>query len=239
MNKFTLNLHCSLENFKKSKYIMKVLFLKDNLPTAMAGEIKEVKPGFARNFLIPHGIAELANRSSIERIEKLRKQADVRRGEMKSKWQDVANEINLLELEIIAQTGPTGKLFGSVTSSQIATSIEENLDGVTIDRRSIRIQQPIKLIGAYSVPLKLFEGVDAEVKLNVKSDGNIMTEEMVEITEGKPKADDESTTEASEDNDPQEEVSSVESESQAEENVDEVEENIKESAPEKKSSEEE
>ena len=192
---------------------MKVLFLKDNLPTAMAGEIKEVKPGFARNFLIPQGIAELANRSSIERIEKLRKQADVRRGEMKSKWQDVANEINLLELEIIAQTGPTGKLFGSVTSSQIATSIEENLDGVTIDRRSIRIQQPIKLIGAYSVPLKLFEGVDAEVKLNVKSDGNIMTEEMVEITEGKSETD----TEDDAGNDSEEKVASTESESQPEE----------------------
>ena len=52
--------------------------LKDNLPTAMAGEIKEVKPGFARNFLIPQGIAELANKSSIERVEKLRKQAEVR-----------------------------------------------------------------------------------------------------------------------------------------------------------------
>ena len=222
---------------------MKVLFLKDNLPTAMAGEIKEVKPGFARNFLIPQGIAELANRSSIERIEKLRKQADVRRGEMKSKWQDVANEINLLELEIIAQTGPTGKLFGSVTSSQIATSIEENLDGVTIDRRSIRIQQPIKLIGAYSVPLKLFEGVDAEVKLNVKSDGNIMTEEMVEITEGKVEVETENNSDIK-DNARQEEASLVESESQSEEikseeNVDEVEENIKESAPEKKSSEEE
>ena len=75
---------------------MKVLFLKDNLPTAMAGEIKEVKPGFARNFLIPQGIAELANRSSIERIEKLRKQADVRRGEMKSKWQSISNEIKRL-----------------------------------------------------------------------------------------------------------------------------------------------
>ena len=61
-----------------------------------------------------------------------------------TKWQTVANEINLLNLEIVAQTGPTGKLFGSVTNSQIALSIEENLDGVTIDRRSIRITQPIK-----------------------------------------------------------------------------------------------
>ena len=207
---------------------MKVLFLKDNLPTAMAGEIKEVKPGFARNFLIPHGIAELANRSSIERIEKLRKQADVRRGEMKSRWQTVANEINLLELEIVAQTGPTGKLFGSVTSSQIATSIEENLDGVTIDRRSIRIQQPIKVIGSYSVPLKLFEGVDAEVKLNVKSDGNLMTEEMVEITEGSKEEDAESPEEVLEESDSQpEDVAAEESDKMD----NEVEENTKESAP--------
>ena len=226
---------------------MKVLFLKDNLPTAMAGEIKEVKPGFARNFLIPQGIAELANRSSIERIEKLRKQADVRRGEMKSKWQDVASEINLLELEIIAQTGPTGKLFGSVTSSQIASSIEENLDGVTIDRRSIRIQQPIKIIGSYVVPLKLFEGVEAEVKLNVKSDGNIMTDEMVELTEGKSDTETQNKDSAPEDGDANQEETVTESEVQVEETtsekikdtVDEAEENLKKSAPEKKSSEEE
>ena len=207
---------------------MKVLFLKDNLPTAMAGEIKNVKPGFARNFLIPNGIAELANRSSIERIEKLRKQADVRRGEMKSRWQTVANEINLLELEIVAQTGPTGKLFGSVTSSQIATSIEENLDGVTIDRRSIRIQQPIKVIGSYSVPLKLFEGVDAEVKLNVKSDGNLMTEEMVEITEGSKEVDTESPKEVLEESDSQPKDAAAE---ESDKMDNEIEENTKESAP--------
>ena len=208
---------------------MKVLFLKDNLPTAMAGEIKEVKPGFARNFLIPQGIAELANRSSIERVEKLRKQAEVRRGEMKTKWQTVANEINLLNLEIVAQTGPTGKLFGSVTNSQIASSIEENLDGVTIDRRSIRITQPIKMIGSYKVPMKLFEGVDAEVNLLVKSDGNIMTEEMVEITEGKVETEPEITDEDSPSEDLTEEKSELPSEEVEKE----------ESAPEIESSEEE
>ena len=208
---------------------MKVLFLKDNLPTAMAGEIKEVKPGFARNFLIPQGIAELANKSSIERVEKLRKQAEVRRGEMKTKWQTVANEINLLNLEIRAQTGPTGKLFGSVTNSQIASSIEENLDGVTIDRRSIRITQPIKMIGSYKVPMKLFEGVDAEVNLLVKSDGNIMTEEMVEITEGKVETEPEITDEDSLSEDLTEEKSELPSEEVEKE----------ESAPEIESSEEE
>ena len=208
---------------------MKVLFLKDNLPTAMAGEIKEVKPGFARNFLIPQGIAELANKSSIERVEKLRKQAEVRRGEMKTKWQTVANEINLLNLEIVAQTGPTGKLFGSVTNSQIASSIEENLDGVTIDRRSIRITQPIKMIGSYKVPMKLFEGVDAEVNLLVKSDGNIMTEEMVEITEGKVETEPEITDEDSQSEDLIEEKSELPSEEVEKE----------ESAPEIESSEEE
>ena len=208
---------------------MKVLFLKDNLPTAMAGEIKEVKPGFARNFLIPQGIAELANKSSIERVEKLRKQAEVRRGEMKAKWQTVATEINLLNLEIVAQTGPTGKLFGSVTNSQIVSSIEENLDGVTIDRRSIRITQPIKMIGSYKVPMKLFEGVDAEVNLLVKSDGNVMTEEMVEITEGKAETEIENTDEDSPSEDLTEEKSELPSEEVEKE----------ESAPEIESSEEE
>jgi len=166
---------------------MKVLFLKDNLPSAMAGEIKEVKPGFARNYLIPEGIAERANKSSIARVEKLRKEAEVRRADMKTKWQGVSELINKLNLEIIVQTGPTGKLFGSVTNSQIASSLEENLDGVTIDRRSIRINEPIKMIGNYEVPIKLFEGVEAQVKIQVKSDGNVeFAEELLEITEGKP-----------------------------------------------------
>ena len=138
---------------------MKVLFLKDNLPTAMAGEIKDVKSGFARNFLIPQGIAERANKSSVARVEKLRKQAEIRRADMKTKWHSVSELINDMKLEIVAQTGPTGKLFGSVTNSQIASSLEENLDGVTIDRRSIRISEPIKMIGNYEVPIKLFEGV--------------------------------------------------------------------------------
>ena len=213
----------------EEKEEMKVLFLKDNLPAAMAGEIKEVKPGFARNFLIPQGIAELANKSSIERVEKLRKQAEIRRSEMKAKWQSIANEINLLSLEIVAQTGPTGKLFGSVTNSQIASSIEENLDGVTIDRRSIRITQPIKMIGSYKVPMKLFEGVDAEVNLLVKSDGNIMTEEMVEITEGKVETEPEITDEDSLSEDLTEEKSELPSEEVEKE----------ESAPEIESSEEE
>ncbi len=165
---------------------MKVLFLKDNLPTAMAGEIKEVKSGFARNFLIPQGIAERANKSSVARVEKLRKQAEIRRADMKTKWQSVSELINDMKLEIVAQTGPTGKLFGSVTNSQIASSLEENLDGVTIDRRSIRISEPIKMIGNYEVPIKLFEGVEAQVKIQVKSDGNVeFAEELLEISEGK------------------------------------------------------
>ena len=207
---------------------MKVLFLKDNLPTAMAGEIKEVKSGFARNFLIPQGIAERANKSSVARVEKLRKQAEIRRADMKTKWQSVSELINDMKLEIVAQTGPTGKLFGSVTNSQIASSLEENFDGVTIDRRSIRISEPIKMIGNYEVPIKLFEGVEAQVKIQVKSDGNVeFAEELLEISEGKSE---ESPEESPEVENLQEENTN-DSDVESEEN--------KESAPEEKISKEE
>lgn len=207
---------------------MKVLFLKDNLPTAMAGEIKDVKSGFARNFLIPQGIAERANKSSVARVEKLRKQAEIRRADMKTKWQSVSELINDMKLEIVAQTGPTGKLFGSVTNSQIASSLEENLDGVTIDRRSIRISEPIKMIGNYEVPIKLFEGVEAQVKIQVKSDGNVeFAEELLEISEGKSE---ESPEESPEVENLQEENTN-DSDVESEEN--------KESAPEEKISKEE
>ena len=207
---------------------MKVLFLKDNLPTAMAGEIKDVKSGFARNFLIPQGIAERANKSSVARVEKLRKQAEIRRADMKTKWQSVSELINDMKLEIVAQTGPTGKLFGSVTNSQIARSLEENLDGDTIDRRSIRISEPIKMIGNYEVPIKLFEGVEAQVKIQVKSDGNVeFAEELLEISEGKSE---ESPEESPEVENLQEENTN-DSDVESEEN--------KESAPEEKISKEE
>ena len=207
---------------------MKVLFLKDNLPTAMAGEIKDVKSGFARNFLIPQGIAERANKSSVARVEKLRKQAEIRRADMKTKWQSVSELINDMKLEIVAQTGPTGKLFGSDTNSQIASSLEENLDGVTIDRRSIRISEPIKMIGNYEVPIKLFEGVEAQVKIQVKSDGNVeFAEELLEISEGKSE---ESPEESPEVENLQEENTN-DSDVESEEN--------KESAPEEKISKEE
>ena len=207
---------------------MKVLFLKDNLPTAMAGEIKEVKSGFARNFLIPQGIAERANKSSVARVEKLRKQAEIRRADMKTKWQSVSELINDMKLEIVAQTGPTGKLFGSVTNSQIASSLEENLDGVTIDRRSIRISEPIKMIGNYEVPIKLFEGVEAQVKIQVKSDGNVeFAEELLEISEGKSEESPEESPEAEN----LQEENTNDSDVESEEN--------KESAPEEKISKEE
>ena len=165
---------------------MEVILLERIERLGQMGDVVVVKDGFARNFLIPQGIAERANRSSIERIDKLKREAEIRRGDMKKRWQRVATDISSLELEIVAQTGPTGKLFGSVTSSQIASAIEENLDDVVIDRRSIRISEPIKLIGNYNVPVKLFEGVEGEIKILVKSDGNVLTEEMIEISEGAP-----------------------------------------------------
>ena len=116
-------------------------------------------------------------------IEKLKKEAEVRRLDMKQRWEKVAKDIDNLKLDIVAQTGPTGRLFGSITSAQISSAIEANLESVVIDRRSIRIQDPIKMIGDYIIPIKLFEGVDSEVKITVKSDTVILSEEVVEIAE--------------------------------------------------------
>ena len=216
---------------------MKVLFLKDNLPSAMAGEIKDVKPGFARNYLIPKGIAERANKSSIVRVEKLRREAELRRADMKTKWQGVSELISSLNLEIIAQTGPTGKLFGSVTNSQIASSLEENLDGVVIDRRSIRISEPIKMIGSYEVPIKLFEGVETQVKILVKSDGNVMSEELLEISEGK--AEESKEGDAQEEDAQEEDAQEEAAQEEDTDGLDVKSEEDKTSAPEEKISKEE
>ena len=99
---------------------MKVIFLKDILPTAMAGDVKEVKTGFARNYLIPKGIAVLATKSTMDQVTKLQKEAQERRLVESKKWEEKAKSLKEKTLTITVQTGPTGRLYRSVTNTMVA-----------------------------------------------------------------------------------------------------------------------
>ena len=165
---------------------MKVIFLKDILPTAMAGDVKEVKTGFARNYLIPKGIAVLATKSTMDQVTKLQKEAQERRLVESKKWEEKAKSLKEKTLTITVQTGPTGRLYGSVTNTLVADKIEEET-GIQLDRRNIRFPDPIRMIGNYKVPVKLYEGNSIDLGLKVVSDGTNLEEEVFEITDTESK----------------------------------------------------
>ena len=148
---------------------MKVLFLKDVRPTARAGELKEVKNGFARNYLIPQKLAVLATSHEIARAEGLRKEVEVRRRQEVAEWRELVDGLKQEPLRIIVRTGPTGRLYGSVTAAMIASEIEKAA-GRMVDRRAVRIPAPIRTIGKYSIPVQFADGLDANVEVVVEPD---------------------------------------------------------------------
>ena len=152
----------------------------------MAGDVKEVKTGFARNYLIPKGIAVLATKSTMDQVTKLQKEAQERRLVESKKWEEKAKSLKEKTLTITVQTGPTGRLYGSVTNTLVADKIEEET-GIQLDRRNIRFPDPIRMIGNYKVPVKLYEGISIDLGLKVVSDGTNLEEEVFEITDTEPK----------------------------------------------------
>ena len=148
---------------------MKVLFLKDVRPTARAGDVKEVKLGFARNFLIPQGLAVQASEHELRRASALRGQAEDRRLVEAKEWQDVADALKDQKVRIDVRTGPTGRLYGSVTNTMIAAKVSEMTER-EIDRRGIQIPSPIRTVGEYKVPARFVEGVTATLVIEVVAD---------------------------------------------------------------------
>jgi len=148
---------------------LKVLFLQDVRPTARAGDVKEVKNGFARNYLLPQGLAVIATEHELRRAAALRQQAEDRRLVEAKEWQDVADALKDQKVRIEVRTGPTGRLYGSVTNTMIAAQLGE-MTGREIDRKGIQIPAPIRTVGDYKVPARFVEGVTANLAIEVVAD---------------------------------------------------------------------
>lgn len=158
---------------------MKVIFLKDVLPTAQSGEVKVVKNGFGRNYLLPRGLAMLASPVQLKRTEGLRKAAEDRRLREMDEWKKLVAGIRGTPVTVTAKAGPNGRLFGSVTTTMIAEQLSVST-GKTIDRRGVRIPSPIRQLGSYTVGLRLIEGVETEVRVQVKPEGELVADAPIE-----------------------------------------------------------
>jgi large subunit ribosomal protein L9 len=128
-----------------------------------AGDVVEVKPGYGRNYLIPKGLAYEATQANVRRIEAERAAQGRRETESLNEARQQASSIEGVSLTFHARAGQEGKLFGSITSGDIADKLAEQ--GVQIDRRQIELDEPIKALGVTSVPVRLHPQVRPEIKV--------------------------------------------------------------------------
>lgn len=144
---------------------MEIILREDYKGLGEAGSIVKVKDGFARNFLIPQGVAFIATEQNKKRLENELKQKNFRNERDKAKAEEFAKELEKVSVTISVQVGEEDKMFGSVTSQNIADGLAEQ--GHTIDKRKIELEAPIKALGIYPVEIKLHTEVSASVKVFV------------------------------------------------------------------------
>ena len=145
--------------------LVQVILSEDVHNLGTAGDVVKVKPGFARNFLIPQGKALPATAARVHEVEhKRRVIADKRSKELKD-LESVKSRLEAISLEIAAQVGEEGKLFGSVTSQNLADLLREK--GVEVERRKIVLAEPIKTVGEHTITVRLRNDVVASIKVTV------------------------------------------------------------------------
>jgi len=142
---------------------MKVILKQDVESVGTVGDIVTVKNGYARNYLIPKGIALEATPGNLKRIEQEKKTLELQKNREKKAAEQEAAKLNNVSVTISVSVGEEDKLFGSVTSQDIADALKEK--GFEIDKRKIILDEPIKVLGIYSVPIKLHSEVEAKVKV--------------------------------------------------------------------------
>ena len=163
---------------------MKVLLIKDVYKLGRAGEVKKVAAGYGRNYLLPQGLAVLATAGALKQAEKIGSQAQIRRTELNSELKDLAGHINGVTLTFAAKAGETGKLYGSITTNDVAAAIQEKTR-YEVKKQQIDMQ-PIRNLGEFTAHVRLTMDLVPEVKIIVHREGEAIEES--EQTEETPKA---------------------------------------------------
>jgi large subunit ribosomal protein L9 len=146
---------------------MKIILQKSVDKLGHPGDVVEVADGYARNFLVPRGLAVKATRGGMRHIESLQRAHGVRMWAAKAEAEGVASRLAGTPIVVQARAGEEGKLFGSVTSAEIAAEIERQT-GVVVDRHDVHLPEPIRSVGAHEVRVHLFQDVDPVVSVQVQ-----------------------------------------------------------------------
>ena len=148
---------------------MKVLLIKDVYKLGRAGDIKKVADGYGRNFLLPQGFAVLATEGALKQVQKIKAQAEVRRNTQNNELKGVADLIKEVTLVFPAKAGDTGKLYGSITTGDIAAALTEKIR-FEVKRQQVDTQ-PIRMLGEFTAHVRLTMDLVPEFKVIVHREG--------------------------------------------------------------------
>ncbi len=149
---------------------MRVVFLRDVAGVAQGGDVKEVKNGFARNYLIPKNFAVPATHNELQRVKQYAEQAERARLRLLQDMRELSETLNGKRIDVEMRAGASGQLYGSVTNAIIADKLSE-LSDREIDRRGIEIGDPIRQLGSFDVSVRLHPEVQAQIEVLVHPTG--------------------------------------------------------------------
>jgi len=149
---------------------VKIILLTDVAKLGKKGEVKEVSNGYARNFLIPRGLAKELKEGDLKHYEKEKKLQQRRFEKLKEENENKLKDLSKKKIIIKAKAGSSGKLYGAVTSANIAEAISKEI-GDEFDKKNIELDEHIKELGTYEVGIRLPGGVKGKIKIEIVSEG--------------------------------------------------------------------
>ena len=145
---------------------MKIILRSDVTDVGKKGDIVDVADGFARNYLVPKGFALRATSGNIEQAAAMRRSRDLRDAKDRGAAEEIAQKLVPKIITVKAKSGAEGKLFGSVTSADVAAAVQDQT-GVEVDRRKLHLDEPIKSLGTHQVPTRLHPDVEFAITVEV------------------------------------------------------------------------
>jgi large subunit ribosomal protein L9 len=145
---------------------VKIILRSDVDNVGKKGDIVEVAAGFARNYLVPKGLALKATSGNIEQAASMRRARDIRDAKDRGAAEDVAQKLVPKVITVKAKAGAEGRLFGSVTSADVATAVQEQT-GIELDRRKLHLDEPIKSLGTHQIATRLHSDVEFAITVEV------------------------------------------------------------------------
>ena len=143
--------------------MMQLILRMDVEQLGKRGEVVKVAPGYGRNYLLPQGLAYEYSKANLQRVDKERKVLEVKQSKEREEARELAQRIGTVSCTIVRKVGESETLYGSVTNGDIAESLHK--EGYSIDKRKILLEEPIKTLGIYNVPIRLHPEVTAELKV--------------------------------------------------------------------------